>query len=54
MKICLEGRAPEVFVGKDHISACWMNVKEGMEKDAIEYDSEGRIVRMNLDGGAGA
>ena len=48
MKICLEGRAPEVFVGKDHISACWMNVKEGMEKDAIEYDSEGRIVRMNL------
>ena len=54
MKICLEGRAPEVFVGTDHISACWMNVKEGMEKDAIEYDSEGRIVRMNLDGGAGA
>ena len=54
MKICLEGCAPEVFVGKDHISACWMNVKEGMEKDAIEYDSEGRIVRMNLDGGAGA
>lgn len=54
MKICLEGRAPEVFVGKDHISACWMNVKEGMERNAIEYDGEGRIVRMNLDGGAGA
>ena len=52
MKLCLEGRAPEAFVGEDHIAACWMNVKEGMEKDAIECDAEGNIVRINLDGGA--
>jgi len=51
MKLCLQGRAPEAFVGTDHIAACWMNVREGMEKNAIEYDEEGSIARINLDGG---
>ena len=52
MKICLEGRAPEVWVGKDHLAACWMNYKEGMEKNLIEYDENGEVSRINLDGGA--
>ena len=52
MKLCLEDRAPEVFVGEDHISACWMNVKDGLERNAIECDADGNIVRINLDGGA--
>jgi len=52
MKICLEGRAPEVWVGKDHLAGCWMNYKEGMEKNLIEYDENGEICRINLDGGA--
>jgi len=52
MKVCLEGRAPEVWVGKDHLAACWMNYKEGMEKDLIEYGEDGQISRINLDGGA--
>ena len=52
MKICLEGRAPEVWVGKDHLAGCWMNYKEGMEKNLIEYDEDGGIRRINLDGGA--
>ena len=51
MKQCLTARAPEVFVGKDHISACWMNYKEGMERNLIETDEAGEIVRINLDGG---
>ena len=52
MKLCLQGRAPEVFVGRDHIAACWLNVREGMEKNAIEYEPDGQIRRINLDGGA--
>ena len=51
MKLCLEGRAPEVWVGEDHISACWMNIREGMEKNVIEYAEDGSIARINLDGG---
>ena len=53
MKVCLEGRAPEVFVGKDHLSACWLNVREGMARDVIECDGAGNIMRINLDGGDG-
>ena len=51
MKLCLEGRAPEIWVGDDHISACWMNIREGMEKNVIEYAEDGSIARINLDGG---
>ena len=51
MKQCLTARAPEVFVGKDHISACWMNYKEGLERNLIEADEAGNIMRINLDGG---
>ena len=51
MKLCLNGRAPEVRVGEDHISACWMNIREGMEKNVVEYAEDGSIARINLDGG---
>ena len=51
MKVCLQGRAPEVWVGRDHLAACWMNYKTGMEKGLIEYGENGEIVRMKLDGG---
>ena len=30
MKICLNERPKEYWVGEDHLSACWMNVKEGV------------------------
>jgi len=30
MKICLKERPKEYWVGHDHLSACWMNVKEGL------------------------
>ena len=51
MKLCLEGRAPEVWVGTDHLSACWMNYKDGMEQGVMEYDEDGNVTRINLDGG---
>ena len=51
MKVCLQGRAPEVLVGRDHLAACWINYKTGMEKGLIEYGENGEIVRMKLDGG---
>ncbi len=51
MKVCLEGRAKEVFVGRDHLSACWLNVREGMARGAVECDDAGDILRINLDGG---
>ena len=38
-------------MGQDHISACWMNYKEGLERNLIEADEAGSIVRINLDGG---
>ena len=29
MKICLQEKPKEYWVGRDHLSACWMNVKNG-------------------------
>ncbi|MDD6143799.1 MAG: ABC transporter ATP-binding protein [bacterium] len=54
MKMCLEGRAPEVWVGTDHLAACWMNFKDGMEQDVIQYNEDGSIKIIDLDGGAQA
>jgi len=51
MKICLDGHAPEVWVGEDHLAACWMNFKEGAEKNLFEYNEDGSVKRINLDGG---
>ena len=30
MKICLQEKPKEYWVGRDHLSACWMNVKDGV------------------------
>ena len=51
MKMCLEGRATEVWVGNDHLAACWMVFKEGMERDVIQYNEDGSIKIIDLDGG---
>ncbi len=50
MKVCLTGRAKEVRVGRDHLSACWMNVKEGSERGVIRTDEEGQITAIDLEG----
>ena len=50
MKVCLTGRAKEVPVGRDHLCACWMNVKEGVEKNAIRTDEQGEITGIDLEG----
>jgi len=49
MKVCLKKHPPETWVGQDHLAACWLNYKEGLEKNAIEYDEKGEISRINLD-----
>ena len=51
MKQCLESRAPEVWVGTDHLAACWMNYKDGMEQNVIHYNEDGSIKIIDLDGG---
>ena len=35
MKICLKGLPPELVVGKDHLSTCWMNVKDMYESGEV-------------------
>ena len=50
MKVCLISRAKEVPVGRDHLCACWMNVKEGAEKNAIRTDAQGEIMGIDLEG----
>jgi oligopeptide transport system ATP-binding protein len=49
MKVCLNEHPQEAWVAKDHLSACWVNVQEGMEKGTIETDENGRIVRIGTD-----
>ena len=36
MKICLKHPCERMLLNKDHMSACWMNVKEGIENGTIE------------------
>ena len=50
MKICLTEKPKEIFINDAHISACWQNVREGLEKGVIETDENGEIVRIPLDG----
>ena len=51
VKLCLEERAPEVWVGKDHLAACWMTFKNGMKRNVIHYNEDGSIKIIDLDGG---
>lgn len=41
MKICLTRRAEEMWVGEDHISSCWMNVKELTEQGVVTLEGDG-------------
>ncbi|MCR5102703.1 MAG: ABC transporter ATP-binding protein [Butyrivibrio sp.] len=34
MKICLEQKPDEMWVGEDHLASCWMNVKKEMQEKA--------------------
>ena len=40
MKICLTRRAEEMWVGEDHISSCWMNVRELAEREKNAPEGE--------------
>ena len=49
MKVCLTEHPQEAWVAEDHLSACWVNVQEGMEKGTIQTDENGRITRIGTD-----
>jgi len=49
MKICLKEMPKEYWIGKDHLSSCWMNLVEGNEKGTIKYDDDGNITYIDLD-----
>ena len=53
MKVCLTGMAEEFRVGRDHLSACWMNIKEGAEQGVIQTDENGKIIAIDLEGTLG-
>ena len=36
MKVCICQRAERMLINEDHAAACWMNVKNGVEKGEIE------------------
>jgi oligopeptide transport system ATP-binding protein len=40
MKICLEKVPPEIWVSEDHLSSCWCNIKDGLEKGTIEIGED--------------
>ena len=50
MKVCLSQHPREVWVAEDHLSACWVNVREGLNKEnAIETGEDGEILRIRTD-----
>ncbi len=48
MKICLQEHPKEIWVGEDHHSACWVNIKEGVKRGTIETDDRGEIVKIHV------
>jgi hypothetical protein len=49
MKVCLKQHPKEVWVAQDHLSSCWVNVREGLKNNAIETGEDGEIVRIDTD-----
>ena len=41
MKVCLTRRAEEMWVGEDHISRCWMNVKNLADEGKVTLEGGG-------------
>ncbi len=41
MKICLKRRAEEMWVGEEHISSCWMNVKDLTDQGVVTLEGGG-------------
>ena len=40
MKICIKERCERMIINEDHMAACWMNVKEGVESVALSASGE--------------
>ncbi len=42
MKVCLHSRCERMRINEDHMAACWMNVKAGLEDGSIALDDSGK------------
>ena len=42
MKICLRSRCERMRINEDHMAACWMNVKAGLEDGSITLEDSGK------------
>ena len=40
MKICLSQRCEQMRINDDHVAACWMNVKSGLEDGSLELEDD--------------
>lgn len=49
MKVCLKKQPKEYWVGKDHLSSCWLNVQYAIENDKVIYDEDGNIARLDIE-----
>lgn len=51
MKVCLSEHPQEVWVAKDHISACWANVRDAVNQGGdIKLDEAGHITSISMEG----
>ena len=41
MKVCLREKCERMIINEDHMAACWMNVKSGVEDGSITITKEG-------------
>ncbi len=48
LKICLQEHPTEYRVGSDHISCCWLNVKEATENGWIEAGEDGSLPKLHF------
>jgi len=48
MKVCLKQNPDEVWVAKDHLASCWINVQEGIKKNSIKTDDDGKIISIDM------
>ena len=42
MKVCLHSRCERMRINEDHMAACWMNVKAGVEDGSITLENRGK------------
>ncbi len=50
MKICITQPVEHIFINENHIAACWLNIKQGVEDGTIKFDNN----HLDTEGGGDA